>query len=94
MQTVALNIQVNSDILLALNQTPDELSSDIVVWAAISMYLFNKVSLAQAANLCGYHRYDFEKLLVKYNIPVSLLDENDAMKELESLKKYKNVANS
>ncbi len=92
METVALNIQIKPDILLALNQTPTEFSSELLIWAAISLYSFNKISLAQAANMCGYHRFDFEKLLMKYNIPTSLLDENDALKELETLKTYKNVA--
>ena len=92
MHTIPINIQIKPEILLALNQTPDEFSNELLIWAAISLYYFNKVSLANAANFCGYHRYEFEKLLAKYNIPISKLDENDAIKELEILNNYKNVA--
>lgn len=50
------------------------------------MYMFDKISLSRAATLAGLHRYDFEKLLTKLNIPISKLTSEDAEKELELIK--------
>ncbi len=86
METLSLNIEVKSDILLTFNQKPKEFGDELKFWAAVSMYLFDKISLARAASLAGYHRYDFEKLLSKLDIPLSKLTKNDAKKEIELLK--------
>jgi predicted HTH domain antitoxin len=85
MNTLTLHIPIENDILLSLNQTPEEFSHELKLWAAISMYYFGKISLARAASLANYHRYDFEKQLVRLNIPISLLEENDAEKEFKLL---------
>jgi len=50
------------------------------------MYWFEKISISRAAKLAGYHLYDFENLLVKLNLPISKLTEEDAEKEIELLK--------
>ncbi len=88
MKTMTLRIPVQSDIFLSLNQTPDEFGIELKLWAAISMYYFGKISLARAASLAGYHRYDFENLLARMNVPISLLDEADAEKEVELLQEF------
>jgi len=85
MNTVTLHIPVQAEMLLALNETPQEFGEELKRWAAVSMYYFGKISLARAASLAGYHRYDFENLLARLNIPISLLDEADAEKELALL---------
>lgn len=86
METVTLHIPVQADLLLSLNETPQEFSEELKRWAAVSMYYFGKISLARAASLAGYHRYDFENLLARLNIPISLLDEEDAATELALLR--------
>ena len=86
MKNVSLNIEVKPDILLTFNQKPKEFGNELKLWAAVSMYWFDKISLARAATLAGYHRYDFEKLLTELNIPISKLTDEDAEKEIELLK--------
>ncbi len=85
MKTMTMHIPIQSDIFLSLNETPEEFGIELKRWAAISMYYFGKISLARAASLAGYHRYDFENLLARMNIPISLLDAADAEKEIELL---------
>ena len=85
METLSLNIEVESDILLTFNQKPKEFGNELKLWAAVSMYWFDKISLARAATLAGYHRYDFEKLLSKLNLPISKLTDEDAEKEIKLL---------
>lgn len=88
MKTMTLHIPIQSDIFLSLNQTPDEFGGELKLWAAISMYYFGKISLSRAASLAGYHRYDFENLLARMNVPISLLDATDAAKEVEFLQEF------
>lgn len=86
MKTITLQIPVQADLLLSLNETPQEFSAELTRWAAVSMYYFGKISLGRAASLAGYHRYDFENLLATLAIPISLLDEADAATELALLR--------
>ncbi|OQX75680.1 MAG: hypothetical protein B6D64_11235 [Bacteroidetes bacterium 4484_276] len=85
MKTI-LNVEVNPDILLTFNQKPKEFGNELRLWAAVSMYWFDKISLARAATLAGYHRYDFEKFLATLDIPTSKLTDEDAEKEINMLK--------
>lgn len=88
MKTITIEIPIQSDVFLSLNQSPKEFGIELKLWAAISMYYFGKISLARAASLAEYHRYDFEKLLAKMHIPITNLDESDAKKEIEILQNY------
>jgi len=88
MKTFALTVPIPSDMLLSFNQTPEEFSDNLKLWAAVSMYYFGKISLGRAASLAGYHRYDFEKILARLHIPISVLDEKDAENELNILKGF------
>ena len=85
MKTI-LNVEVNPDILLTFNQKPKEFGNELKLWAAVSMYWFDKISLARAATLAGYHRYDFEKFLATLDIPISKLTDEDTEKEINMLK--------
>lgn len=85
MQPISFNIEVKPDILVSLNKSEKEFSKEIKLWAAISLYQFNKLSLAKAANFAGYHRYDFENLLANLNIPISNLEIDDITKDIEFL---------
>ncbi len=86
MERLSLNISVKPDILLTFNKKEKEFGHELKLWAAVSMYMFDKISLSRAATLAGLHRYDFEKLLTKLNIPISKLTSEDAEKELELIK--------
>lgn len=85
MNTISFNIEVKPDILVSLNKSETEFANEIKLWAAISLYQFNKLSLAKAANFAGYHRYDFENILAGLNIPISNLEISDIKKDLEIL---------
>lgn len=81
-----IQVQVEQELLVSLNRSPQEFGEDLLLWAAISLYEHGKLSLARAANLAGYHRYDFEKLLSKMDIPISNLELEDIQKDIALLK--------
>jgi predicted HTH domain antitoxin len=82
MESVALNISVPSDIFAALNETEEQFKKDLTLSAAIWFYKQQKLSLAKAASLAGYHRYDFEKILSDNAISISLLAANDVFNDV------------
>ncbi len=85
---LTLTYQVQPEILISLNKSPQEFSGELMLWASISMYEHGKLSLARAASMAGYHRYDFETILSKLEIPISNLTLQDINKDLETLKSF------
>lgn len=79
---IQIPLQVDPEILLSLNKSPKEFGEELKLWAAIGFYEHGKLSLAKAANVAGYHRLDFEKILAKLNIPISLLEIDDILNDL------------
>ncbi len=80
-----IQVQVEPELLVSLNKSPQEFGEDRLLWAAISLYEHGKLSLARAASMAGYHRYDFEKLLAKMGIPISNLELEDVQKDIALL---------
>lgn len=72
METVSINIAVPADIFVALNESEEEFKKELTVSAAAWLYQCERLSLAKAARLAGYPRYDFETFLANNNIPISL----------------------
>jgi len=85
MKNIGINIEIDPEILSALNSTKGEFSDNIKLWAAITLFQFNKLSISKAAHLADMHRYDFEKILAAHNIPISNLGKSDGEKDLEAL---------
>jgi predicted HTH domain antitoxin len=85
MNQVTVHIDVPADIFVALNETTEEFKKDFSLSAAIWMYKSEKLSLAKAASLAGYHRYEFEKKLAENNIPINLLSVNDVYNDVSKI---------
>ena len=85
MKNIGINIEVDAEILSALNATKDDFRNNIKLWAAITLFQFNKLAISKAAHLANMHRYDFEKILADHNIPISNLGKADGEKDLEAL---------
>lgn len=81
-----IQVQVEPEILISLNKSEKEFGDELKLWAAISLYEHGKLSLARAADMAGYHRYDFEKTLASLDIPISNLSEADVFQDIEWLK--------
>jgi predicted HTH domain antitoxin len=83
MQMQKIEIEIPGHILGALHQTKAELGQQMKVLTAVRLYLSKDLSLEMAAELAGKSRWEFEDLLSKNEIPISLLDFVDYKKELD-----------
>lgn len=73
MKHITIPIQIPADILIALNQTQQELKEHLLINTAATLFQEGKLSLGKAIQLSGLSRYEFEKYLAKKKISVSNL---------------------
>jgi len=83
MKTNFLEVDVPAHILLALNQTKEELVARMKLCTAVNLYNSLKLSLEQAAEFAGMSKWEFEDFLSSNKIPISLIDTDDFDRELE-----------
>ncbi|MGZ8557162.1 MAG: UPF0175 family protein [Chitinophagaceae bacterium] len=72
-----------ADILTALNETEEELKKDLTLSAAVRLYQLHRLSLAKAASLAGYYRYDFENYLADNNILIAILSIDNVLNDVK-----------
>ena len=77
-----LHIQVPDDVRVMLNRTPEELSSDVRLYAALMLFWLGKLSSGAAAELAGLPRVMFLDRCADYGLPVSNLTAADLQQEL------------
>lgn len=82
----ALQINIPSDLFIALNQSEEELKNEMRIFAAIKFYEKGKLTLGKAAQFAAMPRWEFENLLSIQHIPISNLQIEDIDKDLEKMK--------
>ena len=86
MNKQSITIDFPADILLALNETEDELKERIKTSLAMRLYRLQKLTIGKAAQLSGLSRLEFETLLSENEIPISDITINDVMDDIKKLK--------
>ena len=87
MSNKTISISIPDDILIALNETEEELGHDMKVYTAIWLYQKGKLTIGKASELADMDRYSFESLLAENKIPISLLTEEDIENDVIKLRK-------
>lgn len=86
MKSHIISIDFPNDILLALNESENDLKQRIKLTLAIQLYKVQKLTIGKAAQLSGMSRLEFEKVLSKNGISISSLTEEDVFKDMDKLK--------
>ena len=86
MSIQTISVDFPNDILLALNESENDLKKRIKVTLAIQLYKLQKLTIGKAAQLSGMSRFQFEKELSKNKISISNLNEEDVLSDIEKLK--------
>lgn len=81
-----IHIDLLSDILLTLNESEKELKERIKRSLAIQLYLQQKITIGKAAQIAEMSRFEFESFLSDQNIPISTLDLDDILQNIDKLK--------
>ena len=86
MKNISISVDVPSDILIALNESEQELKDHFQVAVAMMLFQEGKLTLGKAIQLSGLTRFEFEKSLSKNKIPVSNLSVEQIMSDAGKLK--------
>lgn len=86
MSTQSISIDFPTDILLAINESENDLKKRIKIILAIQLYKSQKITIGKAAQISGLTRLEFEKILSDNNISISNLNERDILRDIEKLK--------
>ena len=85
MKNITIPVVVPSDMLIALNETEQELKSHFQVSIAMMLFQEGKLTLGKSIQLSGLTRFEFEKSLAKNKIPVSNLSLEQIISDVEKL---------
>jgi predicted HTH domain antitoxin len=77
-----LTLRIPSNIQQRLNRTPEELSRDLQLYAALMMFRLGKLSSGAAAELAGVPRVTFLDLCAEYGIAISQITPDDLRQEV------------
>ncbi len=80
------SIILPTDILSTINESELELQKRLKVLLAVQLYLEGKISIGKASQISGFSRLDFETYLSENRIPISLLDFEEVMGDVEKVK--------
>jgi predicted HTH domain antitoxin len=85
MKNITIPVNISPEIMVALNETEQELR--IHFQAGIAMILFQegKLTFGKAIQLSGLSRFEFEKMLAKNNIPISNQSIDQVFSDLDKL---------
>lgn len=86
MRNITISVDVPSDLLVALNESEQELKSHFQMAIAVMLFHEGKLTMGKAIQLSGLTRFEFEKALAKHKIPVSELDTKQIMSDAEKLR--------
>lgn len=85
MKNITIPVDIPSDMLVALNESEQELKSYFQTATAMMLFQEGKLTIGKAIQLSGLTRFEFEKALAKNKIPVSILDTDRIMSDAEKL---------
>ena len=86
MKNITIQLDIPSDMLIALNESEKELKCHFQVAIAMMLFQEGKLTLGKAIQLSGLTRFEFEKSLSKNKIAVSDLNIEQIMLDVGKLK--------
>ncbi|MEA5578852.1 UPF0175 family protein [Anabaena sp. UHCC 0451] len=72
----SVSLEIPEEILISLKETPETLSREIPILAAVKLFELGKLSSGRAAQLAGMSRVEFLMTLGRYQVsPFSLTSQ-------------------
>lgn len=86
MKNITIPVDIPSDLLVALNESEQELKSHFQTATAMMLFQEGKLTIGKAIQLSGLTRFEFERALAKNKIQVSKLDTDQIISDAEKLR--------
>lgn len=87
MKIITIPVDIPSDLLIALNETEQELKNHFQLAIALMLFQEGKLTLGKAIQLSGLSRFEFEKSLSRNKISVSDLTIEQIVSDVDKLAK-------
>jgi predicted HTH domain antitoxin len=87
MKNITIPVDIPSDMLIALNETEQELKNHFQLAIALMLFQEGKLTLGKAIQLSGISRFEFEKSLARNKISVSDLTIEQIVSDVDKLAK-------
>jgi predicted HTH domain antitoxin len=81
MKTKTISLKLPLGVFSALKKTPDELSKDIRLTAAVKWYEMGVVSQEKAAEIAGMNREDFLLSLLRFKVSPFQYSAEEVLRE-------------
>ena len=78
-----LTVRFPTEVQRMLNRTPEEMSRDLRIYAALMLFQQGKLSSGAAATMAGVSRVMFLDLCADYDIPVSQITADELRREMK-----------
>ncbi|MPR33494.1 UPF0175 family protein [Salmonirosea aquatica] len=86
MKSITIPVEVPTDVLIALNESEQDLKTHFQTAIAIMLFQEGKLTLGKAIQLAGVSRFEFEKSLAKSKISISDLSFEQIMSDVDTLR--------
>ncbi len=86
MKTITIPLNIPKDLFITLNESEQELKTHFQTAIAIMLFQEGKLTIGKATQLSGLSRFEFEKALAKSKIPVSQLNIDEILSDVNKLK--------
>jgi predicted HTH domain antitoxin len=78
----SIQIEIPEEVLISLKQTPDGLSRELCLLAAVKLFELGRLSSGRAAQLAGITRVEFLNILGRYRVsPFTLSAEEFGLED-------------
>ncbi|MFM7409116.1 MAG: UPF0175 family protein, partial [Cuspidothrix sp.] len=64
----SISLEIPEEVLISLKETPESLSREISILAAVKLFELGKLSSGRAAQLAGMSRVEFLMALGRYQV--------------------------
>ncbi len=78
-----ISFNISDDILFSLNETEQELSKKVKLYAAMELFREHKLTIGQSASMANMYIDDFMVECGKHGIPVIDYDPSELLEELK-----------
>lgn len=79
-----LTLSYPDDLEQAVNLTPEEMTAQVLLMAALKMFELGKLSSGKAAELAGISRVEFLEACGRYRVPMFNYSPEELQAEIES----------
>lgn len=85
MKSITIPVDITPDIMIALNESEQELKQHFQLVIAVVLFQEGKLTLGKSIQLSGLSRFEFEKELAKRKIDISEIDLEQIHADVEKL---------